>query len=109
MAKAVNELTEKGLSEDEIERLAPFKVFEGNKPTNTLLIDALTPESIGKLIAMYEQKIFVQGILWNIYSYDQWGVELGKQLANNVLADLTGNSIAAHDPSTTALLNHLKN
>ena len=109
MAEAVNELTEKGLSEEEIETLAPFKVFEGNNPTNTLLIDALTPESIGKLIALYEQKIFVQGVLWNIFSYDQWGVELGKQLANTVLDDLKGEHIAQHDASTTALLKHLKN
>lgn len=108
MAEAVKELREKGLSADEIETLAPFKVFEGNKPTNTLLIDALTPESIGKLISMYEQKIFVQGILWNIFSYDQWGVELGKQLANTVLEDLKGDSIQAHDASTTSLLKHLK-
>lgn len=108
MAEAVKELSDKGLSDDEIEVLAPFKVFEGNKPTNTLLIDKLTPESIGKLIAMYEQKIFVQGILWNIYSYDQWGVELGKQLANTVLEDLKGDRIGKHDASTTALLNHLK-
>ena len=109
MAEAVKELTEKGLSEDEIETLAPFKVFEGNNPTNTLLIDALTPESIGKLIALYEQKIFVQGVLWNIFSYDQWGVELGKQLANTILNDLKGDSIAQHDASTTALLKYLKN
>ncbi|MGB1449031.1 MAG: glucose-6-phosphate isomerase [Flavobacteriaceae bacterium] len=108
MAEAVKELSDKGLSDDEIEVLAPFKVFEGNKPTNTLLIDKLTPESIGKLISMYEQKIFVQGILWNIYSYDQWGVELGKQLANTVLEDLKGDRIGKHDASTTALLNHLK-
>ncbi|MEL0300550.1 MAG: glucose-6-phosphate isomerase, partial [Flavobacteriaceae bacterium] len=69
----------------------------------------LTPESIGKLIALYEQKIFVQGVLWNIFSYDQWGVELGKQLANTILNDLKGDSIAQHDASTTALLKHLKN
>jgi len=69
----------------------------------------LTPESIGKLIALYEQKIFVQGVLWNIFSYDQWGVELGKQLANTVLDDLKGEHIAQHDASTTALLKHLKN
>ena len=107
--EAVQELKEKGLTNEEIERIAPFKVFEGNKPTNTLLIDALTPESLGKLIAMYEQKIFVQGILWNIFSYDQWGVELGKQLANTILNDLQGASTTSHDASTTALLNQLKN
>ena len=107
-AEAESELKSKGLAQNEIDTLTPFKVFEGNQPTNTLLIDALTPESVGKLIAMYEQKIFVQGILWNIFSYDQWGVELGKQLANTILNDLTGDKIAAHDASTTALLSHLK-
>ena len=107
-AEAESELKSKGLAQDEIDTLTPFKVFEGNQPTNTLLIDALTPESVGKLIAMYEQKIFVQGILWNIFSYDQWGVELGKQLANTILNDLTGDEIATHDASTTALLSHLK-
>ncbi len=107
-AEAESELKSKGLAQNEIDTLTPFKVFEGNQPTNTLLIDALTPESVGKLIAMYEQKIFVQGILWNIFSYDQWGVELGKQLANTILNDLTGDEIAAHDASTTALLSHLK-
>lgn len=106
--EAIRELREKGLEESEVTRLAPFKVFEGNKPTNTLLIDVLTPESLGKLIAMYEHKIFVQGILWNIFSYDQWGVELGKQLANAVLKDLNGEAITPHDSSTTALLKHLK-
>ena len=107
-AEAESELKSKGLAQDEIDTLIPFKVFEGNQPTNTLLIDTLTPESVGKLIAMYEQKIFVQGILWNIFSYDQWGVELGKQLANTILNDLTGDEITAHDPSTTALLSYLK-
>lgn len=106
--EAVSELKDKGMAKEDIDRIAPFKVFEGNKPTNTLLIDALTPESLGKLISMYEQKIFVQGILWNIFSYDQWGVELGKQLANTILNDLQGISITTHDASTTALLNQLK-
>ncbi len=106
--EATDELKAKGIPAEEIKRLAPFKVFEGNKPTNTLLIDQLSPESIGKLIAMYEQKIFVQGVLWNIFSYDQWGVELGKQLANTVLEDISGDTIAPHDQSTTALLKHLK-
>ena len=106
--EATDELKAKGIPTEEIKRLAPFKVFDGNKPTNTLLIDQLSPESIGKLIAMYEQKIFVQGVLWNIFSYDQWGVELGKQLANTVLEDISGDTIAPHDQSTTALLKHLK-
>ncbi|MDC1029826.1 glucose-6-phosphate isomerase [Flavobacteriaceae bacterium] len=108
LEEATDELKAKGITAEEIKRLAPFKVFEGNKPTNTLLIDQLSPESIGKLIAMYEQKIFVQGVLWNIFSYDQWGVELGKQLANSVLEDISGDTIAPHDQSTTALLKHLK-
>ena len=106
--EATDELKAKGIPAEEIKRLAPFKVFEGNKPTNTLLIDQLSPESIGKLIAMYEQKIFVQGVLWNIFSYDQWGVELGKQLANTVLKDISGDTIAPHYQSTTAVLKHLK-
>lgn len=110
--KSLNEVTQelegKGLSEKEMTALAPFKVFEGNKPTNTLLIEKLTPNSIGKLISLYEQKIFIQGVLWNIFSYDQWGVELGKQLANTVLDDLSNSEMSAHDPSTTSLLNHLK-
>ena len=66
----------------------PFKVFNGNKPTNTILIQKLTPKTLGSLIALYEHKIFVQGIIWNIFSYDQWGVELGKQLANSILEEI---------------------
>lgn len=102
------ELGKSGLSENEIEKLLPFKVFEGNKPTNTILIDQLTPESLGSLIALYEHKIFVQGIIWNIFSYDQWGVELGKQLAKNVLSDLEGPEIGQHDASTVQLLKKFK-
>ena len=85
--------------------LSPFKVFTGNKPTNTLLIEKLTPASVGALIALYEHKLFVQGIIWNIFSYDQWGVELGKQLANTILEDIETKKVAAHDASTTFLLN----
>ena len=97
------ELKSQGKSTTEIETLAPFKVFEGNRPTTTLLIDKLTPKSVGSLVAFYEHKIFVEGILWNIFSYDQWGVELGKQLANNILkADPEQQK--ALDPSTQALL-----
>ena len=98
------ELETKGLSDNAIERLLPFKEFDGNKPTNTLLINKLTPESLGKLIAMYEHKIFVQGVIWNIYSYDQWGVELGKQLASNILAEIENKSVNNHDSSTKSLL-----
>lgn len=88
----------------EVPGLSPFKVFTGNKPTNTLLIDKLTPASIGALIALYEHKLFVQGIIWNIYSYDQWGVELGKDLAKSMLKDITTGELAVHDASTTFLL-----
>jgi glucose-6-phosphate isomerase len=86
--------------------LLPFKVFTGNKPTNTILIDSLTPETLGSLIALYEHKIFVQGVIWNIYSYDQWGVELGKQLATSILEEINSGSVAQHDSSTTTLLQY---
>jgi glucose-6-phosphate isomerase len=93
------------LSEEDLAKLVPFKVFEGNKPTTSLLIQKLTPESLGKLIAMYEHKIFVQGIVWNIYSYDQFGVELGKQLAKSILNELNGSDkFSNHDASTQSLL-----
>ena len=100
-----NELTNQGLSSVEIQKLLPFKVFEGNKPTTSLLMDKLTPESLGKLIAMYEHKIFVQGVIWNIFSYDQWGVELGKQLASKILDELEASKVSTHDNSTKNLLN----
>lgn len=90
--------------------LLPFKVFTGNKPTNTILIDKLTPKSLGSLIALYEHKIFVQGVIWNIFSYDQWGVELGKQLANSILDEIHSGTVKNHDNSTEFLLKHfLKN
>jgi glucose-6-phosphate isomerase len=98
------ELEARTLSQDAVEKLLPFKEFEGNKPTNTLLINKLTPESLGKLIAMYEHKIFVQGVIWNIFSYDQWGVELGKQLAGKILAEIENKSLNNHDSSTKNLL-----
>ena len=98
----------KGHSNDEHVILKPFKVFDGNRPTTTILIDRLTPKSLGELIAMYEHKIFVQGVIWNIFSYDQWGVELGKQLANNVLEDFGKDDMGAHDPSTLRLLKYYK-
>ncbi len=99
------EFDKQGISKEKAEFLLPFKVFRGDKPTNTLLIDKLTPESLGSLIALYEHKIFVQGIIWNIFSYDQWGVELGKQLANSILDEINAKSINQHDSSTTFLLN----
>ncbi len=88
--------------------IIPFKVFKGNKPTNTIFINKLTPESLGKLIAMYEHKIFVQGIIWNIFSYDQFGVELGKQLATKILKEFNNSAISDHDSSTNNLLNYYK-
>jgi len=90
------------------EALVPFKVFTGNRPTTSILIDKLTPESLGSLIAMYEHKIFVEGVIWNIYSYDQWGVELGKQLASKILKDIATTELSAHDSSTTNLLKQFK-
>ncbi|MGY0391441.1 glucose-6-phosphate isomerase [Bizionia sp. KMM 8389] len=104
-AKVVAEFKDKGLTIDAVKDLIPFKVFEGNKPTNTIFIKKLTPESLGKLIALYEHKIFVQGVIWNIYSYDQFGVELGKQLATNILKDIKNNTFINHDSSTANLLN----
>ncbi len=106
--EVVQELEEKNMSATDIEKLAPFKVFKGNNPTNTLLIDKLTPKSLGSLIALYEHKIFVQGVLWNIFSYDQWGVELGKQLAGTILKDIEGSEISKHDSSTLRLLQYFK-
>jgi len=89
--------------------LAPFKVFEGNRPTNSILVKKITPRTLGSLIAMYEHKIFVQGIIWNIYSFDQWGVELGKQLAGKILPELrTNDEISSHDASTNGLINQYK-
>ncbi|HAW04925.1 MAG TPA: glucose-6-phosphate isomerase [Saprospirales bacterium] len=103
-----NELEENNLSEVEIQSLLPFKVFEGNNPTNIILIDKLTPSSLGALIALFEHKIFVEGIIWNIFSYDQWGVELGKKLAEQTLKDIEGSEIEQHDASTTQLLEYFK-
>ena len=103
--KVNSELQNNISDESQINFLSPFKVFEGNKPSNTILIKKLTPESLGSLIAMYEHKIFVQGIVWNIFSYDQWGVELGKQLASSILDEITTKNPKNHDNSTNALLN----
>ena len=107
---AQTEALMKGKSEESVrnegvdESLVPFKVFAGNKPTTTLLIEKLTPASLGKIIAMYEHKIFVEGILWNIFSYDQWGVELGKQLADTILKEIVNKKGGTHDSSTSCLL-----
>ena len=104
------EFDKQGLSEVQAKSLLPFKVFTGNKPTNTILIQKLTPKSLGSLIALYEHKIFVQGIIWNIFSFDQWGVELGKQLATSILEEIKSQNINEHDSSTAFLLDYfLKN
>lgn len=103
-----DELTLQGKSREEIDAILPFKIFEGNRPSNTLFIEQLTPANLGSLIALYEHRIFVQGIIWNIYSYDQWGVELGKQLANKILKNLDSKKIDHHDPSTQKLIEHYK-
>lgn len=106
----VSELKKANLTEEAIEKLSPFKVFEGNKPTNSFLVKTINPSTLGSLIAMYEHKIFVQGVIWNIFSYDQWGVELGKQLANSILPELENEAIVtSHDSSTNALINQFKN
>jgi len=107
--QVVAELEASGKSQLEIAKLMPFKVFLGNIPTNSILIKKLTPRSLGSLIAMYEHKIFVQGIIWNIYSFDQWGVELGKQLANAILPELLNEKpVTGHDASTNGLINAYK-
>ncbi len=106
--EAFKELETSGKTTEEIEKLLPFKVFEGNRPTNTVLVREITPEVLGSIIAMYEHKIFVQGVIWNIFSFDQWGVELGKQLADRILPDLTGDSQSEYDASTSGLIDVFK-
>jgi glucose-6-phosphate isomerase len=107
--EAVEELRQSGKSEEEIRELAPFKIFKGNRPTNSILCKKITPRTLGSLIAMYEHKIFVQGVVWNIFGFDQWGVELGKQLAGNILPELYDDQkVASHDSSTNGLINMFK-
>ena len=104
-----SEFIEAGKSLDEVKEIVPFKVFTGNKPTNSILIQKITPFSLGALIAMYEHKIFVQGVIFNIFSFDQWGVELGKQLANRILPELADSEkVSGHDSSTNGLINQFK-
>ena len=107
-AQVREELVAKGLSGDALEKLVPFKIFTGDKPTTTVLIEKLTPKTLGALVAMYEHKIFVEGVVWNIFSYDQWGVELGKQLATVILDEFDTKKIASHDTSTAQLLRRFK-
>jgi glucose-6-phosphate isomerase len=109
-AVVVAELQKAGKSEAEIEKIKAFKIFEGNRPTNSFLFQKLDPRTLGALVAAYEHKIFVQGYIWNIFSFDQWGVELGKQLANQILPELTDNeTVSTHDSSTNGLINQYKN
>ena len=105
----VSELEKAGKTKEEIDFLTAFKIFEGNRPTNSILYEVLTPKVLGNLIAMYEHKIFVQGVIWNIFSFDQWGVELGKQLANVILPELENDEqVTSHDASTNGLINAYK-
>lgn len=105
--EVMNELSH--LPKEEVEKLLPYKVFEGNRPTNSILFKKLTPRTLGSLIALYEHKIFVQGVIWNVYSFDQWGVELGKQLANKILPELSDSGrVTTHDSSTNSLINAFK-
>ena len=104
-----SEFTAAGKSLDEMADLIPYKEFEGNNPTNSILVKKITPATLGQLIAMYEQKIFTQGVIWNIYTFDQWGVELGKQLAGQILPELNDNeTVESHDSSTNGLINTWK-
>lgn len=107
--QAIDTLKNSGMSQEDIDMLAPHKVFEGNKPTNSILLNELTPKTLGSLIAMYEHKIFVQGIIWQVNSYDQWGVELGKKLANVILPELKGEKTNKHNCSTASLIKHYNN
>ncbi|WP_367210671.1 glucose-6-phosphate isomerase [Sphingobacterium sp. R2] len=107
--EVVAELKKAGKSDQDIEALKAYKVFSGNRPTNSILLKKMTPRTLGRLIAFYEHKIFVQGVIWNIYSFDQWGVELGKQLANQILPELNDdNRVSSHDSSTNGLINAYK-
>lgn len=107
--EAIAELKKAGKSDIEIKKLSPYKVFDGNRPSNSFLIKKITPRTLGTLIAFYEHKIFVQGIVWNIFSFDQWGVELGKQLAGKILPELENDlAVGSHDSSTNGLINQFK-
>jgi glucose-6-phosphate isomerase len=107
--EVIEEFKKAGKKEEEFKQLVPFKAFPGNRPTNSFLVKKITPFSLGELIALYEHKIFVQGVIWNIYSFDQWGVELGKQLASKILPELAdAEEVTGHDSSTNGLINIFK-
>jgi len=107
--EALQELKSEGMDDERIKELLPYKIFPGNQPTSTFLFDTLDPKTLGSIIAIYEHKIFVQGVIWNLNSFDQWGVELGKQLAKGILGELNdAGEINSHDNSTNGLINHYK-
>jgi glucose-6-phosphate isomerase len=107
--EAKAELEGQKLPAARVAELAPHKTFPGNRPTNSIMVQKITPKSLGRLIAMYEHKIFTQGVVWNIYSFDQWGVELGKQLAKKIEPELReAGPVTSHDASTNGLINHFK-
>ncbi len=107
MAGKTEEEVTQAYKGDNLSAILPFKLFEGNKPTTSILLKELTPFNLGMLVAFYEQKIFVQGIIWNIFSFDQWGVELGKELAKPILEEIKSGDVGSHDPSTSSLLSKL--
>src|SRR5207342_981731 len=102
-------MREQGLQEAEIRRLLPHREFEGNRPTTSILLDELSPHALGALIALYEHKVFVQSVIWDVNAFDQWGVELGKRLAGRILPELGGAApVSTHDGSTNGLINHFR-
>lgn len=108
-AQAKDELEKSGMSGDKLTKILPHKIFTGNRPTNSIVVKKITPFILGALIAMYEHKIFTQGIIWNINSFDQWGVELGKQLAKAIEPELQNSEkVSSHDSSTNGLINFIK-
>jgi glucose-6-phosphate isomerase len=104
-----DELTHAGLRGEALEQLVPHKLFAGNKPTHSIMVSQITPRTLGRPVALYEHKIFTQGVIWNINSFDQWGVELGKQLATAILPELDGSeAVTSHDSSMNGLINYYK-
>lgn len=108
LGKSETVVREENADRADLDALAPQKTFPGNRPSTTITLDELSPNALGHLIALYEQKTFVQGIIWNVNSFDQWGVELGKVLADTILAEMKSGDAGAHDPSTTALMGMAK-
>ena len=104
-----DELVSQGMSSDALEKLLPHKIFSGNRASNSILFKRLDPQTLGSLLAMYEHKVFVQSVIWNVNPFDQWGVELGKKLAGSILSELKGDShVTRYDSSSNGLINHFK-